>query len=183
MEISTIDSVYVSNTGNSKDNPPEENINEKKTKKCPCCGEDILFVAKKCKHCGERLDKEKKNRFFFWFLFVLAIIIFIIAFITLPSEDIQREKAQKELSIALRKGVRNELSDQDIFTQYLANSIMEDDDVSAGLGSLLYDIDIENYKVFSIIKLKEKSSKETGVIGFAAFGCTFILPLEELVED
>ena len=182
--MSTMDSVYVNtSTGTSKDNSPEEKKKKKKTKKCPYCGEEILFVAKKCKHCGERLDREKKNRFVFWFLFMLAIIIVIIAYITLPSEEIQREKAQKELSSALRKGVRNELSDQDIFTQYLANSIMEDDDVSAGLGSLLYDIDIENYKVFSIIKLKEKSSKETGVIGFAAFGCTFILPLEELVED
>jgi uncharacterized membrane protein YhaH (DUF805 family)/DNA-directed RNA polymerase subunit RPC12/RpoP len=28
------------------------------TKKCPYCGEEILAVAKKCKSCGEWLDKE-----------------------------------------------------------------------------------------------------------------------------
>jgi len=28
------------------------------TKKCPFCGEEILAVAKKCKHCGEWIDKE-----------------------------------------------------------------------------------------------------------------------------
>jgi hypothetical protein len=27
-----------------------------KTKPCPMCGEDILAVAKKCKHCGSMLD-------------------------------------------------------------------------------------------------------------------------------
>lgn len=31
---------------------------EKETKLCPYCNEEILAVAKKCKHCGEFLDKE-----------------------------------------------------------------------------------------------------------------------------
>lgn len=28
------------------------------TRKCPCCGEEILSVAKKCKYCGEWLNNE-----------------------------------------------------------------------------------------------------------------------------
>ncbi len=30
---------------------------EMQTKTCPYCGEEILAVAQKCKHCGEFLDK------------------------------------------------------------------------------------------------------------------------------
>jgi len=33
----------------------------KETKTCPFCGEEILAVAKKCKHCGEWLDKQKEE--------------------------------------------------------------------------------------------------------------------------
>ena len=29
---------------------------DKQTKVCPFCGEDVLMVAKKCKHCGETID-------------------------------------------------------------------------------------------------------------------------------
>ena len=32
---------------------------EQETMKCPYCGEEILAVAKKCKHCGEWLDEEE----------------------------------------------------------------------------------------------------------------------------
>jgi len=29
------------------------------TKRCPACGEQILAIARKCKHCGEYLDREQ----------------------------------------------------------------------------------------------------------------------------
>ena len=31
-------------------------------KNCPYCAEQILALAKKCKHCGEYLDMELKNK-------------------------------------------------------------------------------------------------------------------------
>jgi uncharacterized protein (DUF983 family) len=30
-------------------------------KRCPYCGEEVLTVAKKCKHCGEWLDKSAND--------------------------------------------------------------------------------------------------------------------------
>ena len=35
---------------------------DKDHKRCPYCGEEILAVAKKCKHCGEWLDKEPEQQ-------------------------------------------------------------------------------------------------------------------------
>ena len=34
---------------------------EQETKRCPFCGEEILAVAKKCKHCGEWLNKDEER--------------------------------------------------------------------------------------------------------------------------
>ncbi len=36
--------------------PPAASSGAGKTMPCPMCGEDILAVAKKCKHCGSMLD-------------------------------------------------------------------------------------------------------------------------------
>ncbi len=35
-------------------------FNQKTRMKCPCCSERIAKDAKKCKHCGEWLDKTEK---------------------------------------------------------------------------------------------------------------------------
>ena len=35
---------------------------EHKITKCPYCGEEILAEAKKCKHCGEWLDKDATEK-------------------------------------------------------------------------------------------------------------------------
>ena len=37
-------------------------MQEQQTKKCPFCAEEINIEAVKCKHCGEMIDKKKKER-------------------------------------------------------------------------------------------------------------------------
>lgn len=35
-----------------------EETNTKQTKNCPFCGKEVLVTAKKCKHCGQWLEKQ-----------------------------------------------------------------------------------------------------------------------------
>lgn len=41
------------------ENHADMNHNNKPTKRCPYCGEEILAVAKKCRYCGEWLEQRK----------------------------------------------------------------------------------------------------------------------------
>ena len=34
---------------------------KEETKRCPYCGEEILAIARKCKHCGSWLDEQSEN--------------------------------------------------------------------------------------------------------------------------
>lgn len=68
-------------------------------KLCPYCGEEILAVAKKCKHCGEWLDKkenaearivakqvpEKKTAFKKWWIAIPLIILIAIGLFVVVS--------------------------------------------------------------------------------------------------
>ena len=47
-------------SSNSSNSQSETSANMEK-KRCPYCGEEILVIAKKCKHCGEWLDKEENT--------------------------------------------------------------------------------------------------------------------------
>ena len=63
----------------------------KKKIKCPYCSEEILRTAKKCKHCGEFIDKDsrveevadgvvKTTGSIFWKIFKIIIWINVILF-------------------------------------------------------------------------------------------------------
>jgi DNA-directed RNA polymerase subunit RPC12/RpoP len=85
----------------SKEDEPIQFRLKKETKDCPYCGEEILEVAKKCKHCGEflesnivnsyqagysntpientpksKLDNHKKTGLWAWILLYIIIAIF-----------------------------------------------------------------------------------------------------------
>jgi len=62
---------------------------EGKTKACPFCWEEILTVAKKCKHCGEMLESKKLwKKIFLWAMYLLAIFwVLTIIVLIIPSGE------------------------------------------------------------------------------------------------
>jgi len=86
------------------------NVMEEK-KLCPYCGEEILAVAKKCKHCGEWLDKkesvetriepqyipEKKVTFKKWWIAILIILAIVVGLFVVISNH-QNEPGKEPLA-------------------------------------------------------------------------------------
>lgn len=90
-------------------------------KLCPYCGEEILAVAKKCKHCGEWLDEkeivetrikpqytpEKKIAFKKWWIAILIILAIVLGLFvvisnhqSMPSKEALAEKADPVINFA-----------------------------------------------------------------------------------
>lgn len=165
---------------------------EQETMKCPYCGEEILAVAKKCKHCGEWLDGRRIERNVVeteeeegdsddddsnwnWLYKLIGWgAILIVAFFTLPSEEKQTERMMEDLRVLVRKDIKKQTQNQDIFTQALGQGMMKDKDVVDKLVHRRYVIIINNYKVVSTIAVKDKETGETRTCGFAGFGIVYI---------
>ena len=80
----------------------------------------------------------------------------------------------EELRVLVRKDIKNQTRNQDAFTQALGKGMMKDKDVVDKLVHQRYAIKIDNYKVVSIINVKEKETGETRTCGFAGFGIIYI---------
>lgn len=58
------------------------------TKKCPYYGEEILAVAKKCKYCGEWLDKDSGQSKLLLLLWLIPLIGQIIIAVLMCKESL-----------------------------------------------------------------------------------------------
>lgn len=165
---------------------------EQETTKCPYCGEEILATAKKCKHCGEWLEEEEDEEVevdtteedesdsdddsnWDWLYKIIAVfIILLVAFFTLPSEEKQTERMKEELRVLIRKDIRSQTRNQDVFTQALGQGMMKDKEIVDELVRERYAIKVNDYKVFSTITVTEKEIGDSRTCGFAGFGIIYI---------
>ena len=165
---------------------------EQETMKCPYCGEEILTIAKKCKHCGEWLEEEEDEEVevdtteedesdsdddsnWDWLYKIIAVlIILLVAFFTLPSEEKQTERMKEELRVLIRKNIRSQTRNQDVFTQALGQGMMKDKEIVDELVRERYAIKVNDYKVFSTITVTEKETGDSRTCGFAGFGIIYI---------
>ena len=160
--------------------------------KCPYCGEEILTIAKKCKHCGEWLEEEEDeevevdtteedesdsdddSNWDWLYKIIVVLIILLVAFFTLPSEEKQTERMKEELRVLIRKNIRSQTRNQDVFTQALGQGMMKDKEIVDELVRERYAIKVNDYKVFSTITVTEKETGDSRTCGFAGFGIIYI---------
>lgn len=177
---------------------------KKDTMECPYCGEEILAVAKKCKHCGEWLKEDKVNNecideeeanvdeeddddsYFtksenaVWDMlkdYWLIIFLLVIAFFTLPSEKKQTAKMMDELRVLVRKEIKKEVRNENLFTQAIGEAAMKNNDLLDNVIKKRYAVKVTNLMVASIITVKEKDTGDENVCGIAAFGFVYTTTL------
>lgn len=65
-----------------------ENEKNQATKECPKCGEKILKVAKKCKHCGSRIQGTSALTVVVAFIFLIVIVLSFSSMVKNIEKDI-----------------------------------------------------------------------------------------------
>ena len=148
-------------------------------KACQFCGEEILVVALKCKHCGSNLavgalnagnsaaatstsddERESSNEPSFWTQLAVYGVIFVIGvglLATNPSRDEFKSFLNQKIEGGIEKVLFKASSDKD--TQGILGSIVKGI-ASAAMSKILHR---QNYYVFSIFELDTSLIRAIGV--------------------
>ena len=148
-------------------------------KACQFCGEEILVVALKCKHCGSNLavgalnagnsaaatstsddERESSNEPSFWTQLAVYGVIFVIGvglLSTNPSRDEFKSFLNQKIEGGIEKVLFKASSDKD--TQGILGSIVKGI-ASAAMSKILHR---QNYYVFSIFELDTSLIRAIGV--------------------
>lgn len=144
-------------------------------KLCPYCGEEIMAVAKKCKHCGEWLDKKEdteiriepqyvtggKKAFKKWWIAILILLTIVLGLFVIisnqqskPSKEELAEKADPVINFAEPENDESSQNNDDVFAQSApkANAAPQTDETV-----------IDNYETEKLLSLGESYEKGEGV--------------------
>ena len=147
-------------------------------KLCPYCGEEILAVAKKCKHCGEWLDKkenvekriepqyipEKKNTPKRWWIAILIILTILIGLFVVVSNH--QDKTGKEMLAEKADPVINFAEpdeDDEDDAEYHKDKLSNQSAPKAIVTPKTNETAIENYETEEVLSLGESYEKGEGV--------------------
>lgn len=174
---------------------------------CPYCGEEILAVAKKCKHCGEWLDEDYEDKeeledeeqyeddeyegdvneenkekhsldWDFWGQALMWVAIIVVAIILNPSESKHRKKIQEELRVSVKKELKKEskkaLKSGDVISYGAGQTAMEKEEALDAFIDDKWSIDISNYWVLSLGKVKETDTGDSKTVSIGVFGFVLV---------